>query len=352
MSGEFGALAQAVRAAAQDETRKVNPPPTRALVVTVTPLVLTAIDEDDLVLTEGEDDFVISQQLLDVRNRASLAVGDLVIVARIGDEWHALTAITDAPPIPFPGAALNGDHAPLHAVGGRDAVSPASIGAATPAQLNAAVAALEAADAVLTAADAAIRVRLDSVEPRTPTTAEKAALPGTSSTAVSGTNKLVDNADLRIPTQAENNALVGTSGVAVGIPNKLVDNADTRLSDARPAAAHTHDDRYYTEAEAEAAFLTPAEGNVAYVQRAGAGPGQLRVYMRTCTFSASITSDLITINHGMTTNDFASIATAASSTYGVSCDDGAGVTNVRAWARDNVAKTGTTVVKVFVFGTL
>jgi hypothetical protein len=239
MSGEFGSLAQAVRQAAQDETRKVNPPPTRALVVTVTPLVLTAIDEDDLVLTEGEDDFVISQQLLDVRNRSSLLVNDLVIVVRVGDEWHALTAITDAPPAPFPGAALNGDHAPLHAVGGRDYVSPTSIGAATPAQLSSSVAALEAADAALTAADtaltaadAALGVRLDSVEPRTPTTAEKAALPGTSGSAVSGTNKLVDNADARIPTQAENDALVGTSGAAVSATNKLVDNADTRLGDS------------------------------------------------------------------------------------------------------------------------
>jgi len=334
MSGEFGALAQAVRAAAQDETRKVNPPPTRALVVTVTPLVLTAIDEDDLVLTEGEDDFVISQQLLDVRNRTSLAVGDLVIVTRVGDEWHALTAITDAPPIPFPGAALNGAHAPLHAEGGADYVSPASIGAATPAQLNAAVAALEAADAVLAAADAAIRVRLDSVEPRTPTTAEKAALPGTSGLAVSGTNKLVDN-------------------------------ADTRLSNARPATAHTHDDRYYTEAEANAGFLTPAYANTLYepigsawtksvsdgryVQIGGSGADQLRVYRVTCTFSNSILSDLITITHNLSAAS--SVATAESSTSGATADDGTpNETKVRAWARDNLPKTGPTVVKVFVFG--
>lgn len=41
---------------------------------------------------------------------------------------------------------------------------------------------------------------------------EKAAVVGTSGTAVSGSNKLIDNADARIPTQDENDALLGSDG--------------------------------------------------------------------------------------------------------------------------------------------
>jgi hypothetical protein len=50
------------------------------------------------------------------------------------------------------------------------------------------------------------------------------------------------------PTADQKAALAGTSGTPSST-NKYVTNSDARLSDARTPVAHTHDDRYFTEAE-------------------------------------------------------------------------------------------------------
>lgn len=59
------------------------------------------------------------------------------------------------------------------------------------------------------------------------------------------------------PAFAKNNAFNKSFGTAAGT---VCQGNDARLSDARTPKAHTHDDRYYTEAEVDAK-ITGASGN-------------------------------------------------------------------------------------------
>ena len=59
------------------------------------------------------------------------------------------------------------------------------------------------------------------------------------------------------PAFIKNNAFNKTFGTAAGT---VCQGNDSRLSDARTPKAHTHDDRYYTEAEVDAK-ITGASGN-------------------------------------------------------------------------------------------
>lgn len=105
---------------------------------------------------------------------------------------------------------------------------------------------------------------------------------------------------------------------------------------------HAHDERYYTETEANDRFW----------KKLGTGSGQFRAYEVTVTFNASATSDLPLINTPFTVSPI-SVGTAASSDIGVSTSDRAdGDINVRAWSRTNTVLTGTYTVKVHATGTI
>lgn len=88
-------LGQAIRRAARDEIAYSGTSVERWRVVQQSPLLIEQI-EGDLTLEDGDPDFVVGDNLRRHIVRFGLAADDLVVVARMGGEWHALDAATGA----------------------------------------------------------------------------------------------------------------------------------------------------------------------------------------------------------------------------------------------------------------
>lgn len=86
-------LAQRLRRLAHDEARNVSTSIERWSVTQGNPLIIEEL-EGDLVLEEGDPDFVLGDTLRKYRASNALVAGDQVMVVHSGHEWHALDVVT------------------------------------------------------------------------------------------------------------------------------------------------------------------------------------------------------------------------------------------------------------------